>query len=168
MAEALTTVLPRSFASVGTFRRASRPTRGAVRTLTRATLDDERDASSRASFSIGRRASLAGAGASALAGTFPLPSRADVLTPKGYDDPVGSPPGWNLLESDQDTIGCASSARGRRWCALRLSSREPSAWTPLEKPRRASTLAVFISDAAGARFGRDRGSWRRWRRRALW
>ena len=162
MAEALTTVLPRSFASVGTFRRASRPTRGAVRTLTRATLDDERDASSRASFSIGRRASLAGAGASALAGTFPLPSRADVLTPKGYDDPVVSPTGWNLLESDKDTIGCAYVIEWPSgWCALSdLSSARTvgvdASWkNPLDE---ASTLAVFISDAAGARSVADRGS----------
>ena len=161
MAEALTTVLPRSFASVGTFRRASRPTSGAVRRRTRAELDDARDASSRASFSIGRRASLAGAGASALAGTFPLPSRADVLTPKGYDDPVVSPTGWNLLESDKDTIGCAYVIEWPSgWCALSdLSSARPSAWTPPGKPLdEASTLAVFISDAAGARSVADRGS----------
>ena len=165
MTEALTTALPRSFASVGTSRRASRPTRGAARTPTRAILDDERDASSRASLasrSIGRRASLAGAGASALAGAFPLPSRADVLTPKGYDDPVVSPTGWNLLESDKDTIGCAYVIEWPSgWCALSdLSSARTvgvdASWkNPLDE---ASTLAVFISDAAGARSVADRGS----------
>ena len=109
---------------------------------------------------IGRRVSIAGLGAATLGGA--LPAAAVVQTPKGYDDPLTTPGGWNLLVSDGDTLGCAYTVEWPSgWCALSdlSSARTVGVDASFKNPTdEASTLAVFISDAKGQRTVADQGT----------
>ena len=90
------------------------------------------------------------------------PCRAEIVTPKGYNDPETSPTGFNTLRSDQDTIGCAYTIEWPSgWCRLSdvSSARSVGVDASFKNPRdEASTLAVFISDAGSRRSVADQGS----------
>lgn len=110
----------------------------------------------------GRRATvLSGVGAASLL-VGCTPCRAEIVTPKGYDDPETSPTGFNMLRSDQDTIGCAYTIEWPSgWCRLSdvSSARSVGVDASFKNPRdEASTLAVFISDAGSRRSVADQGS----------
>jgi hypothetical protein len=72
----------------------------------------------------GRRLSLAGISVATLAAALPRAQRAaeaEVLTPRGYDDPTVNPSGMNTLVADaaSGSIGCAYSIEwSSGWCAL--------------------------------------------------
>lgn len=129
--------------------------------------DDERAALAAAASTTpavsGRRLSLVGFGATALAAALSRQeAAAELLTPRGYDDPTVSPSGWNVLHSDADSIGCSYTIEWPSgWCALSdlSSARSVGVDASFKNPvDEASTLAVFVSDANGQRSVSDQGS----------
>ena len=89
-------------------------------------------------------------------------SRAEVMTPRGYDEPETSHTGFNTLRSDRDTVGRAYTIEWPSgWCKLTdvSSARSVGVDASFKNPRdEASTLAVFISDAGSRRSVADQGS----------
>ena len=89
-------------------------------------------------------------------------SRAEVMTPRGYDEPETSHTGFNTLRSDRETVGRAYTIEWPSgWCKLTdvSSARSVGVDASFKNPRdEASTLAVFISDAGSRRSVADQGS----------
>ena len=120
--------------------------------------------------SSSRRLSLVGFGATTLAAALSSTQRAavaEVLTPRGYEDPTVAPEGaggFNLYQSDADSsIGCAYTVEWPSgWCALSdlSSARSVGVDASFKNPvDEASTLAVFVSNVPnGQRSVTDQGS----------
>jgi hypothetical protein len=147
---------------------ASRPPRGratpprVARTTTVETISSPRGSDASAP---GRRASLFGLAAAAAAATSSRPprARAEISTPKGYDDPGVTTGGFNAWASTSDAIGCAYVIEWPSgWCALSdlSSARTVGVDASFKNPAdEASTLAVFVSDVpVGQRSVADQGS----------